>query len=100
MVPTTPLNPTASAVGVVDSTARVSLPAAFANATVVIDQFGDDEVRIRKAVVPEAELKFLEEQIPPLSDRDRDLLLDLIDNPPEATPALKAAIADYKRRYG
>ena len=39
--------------------------------------------RIRKArVIPEDELPFVEEAMAPLSDRDRDVFLALLDNPP------------------
>ena len=42
-----------------DSKGRICLPKAFANATVIIDQVTDTEVRIRKAVViPEDEVRF------------------------------------------
>ncbi len=69
-----------------DAKGRISLPKAFANATVIIEQVSDTEVRIRKAVViPEDEVRFYEETATPLSDRDRDRFLDLLDNPPAAT---------------
>jgi hypothetical protein len=81
-----------------DKKARVSLPASFANATVLIEQISDTEVRIRKAqVIPEDELHFVEESITTLSDRDRDRFLSLLDNPPPANAALKKAIRKYKR---
>jgi Protein of unknown function (DUF1778) len=84
-----------------DSKGRVSLPKAFANATVIIDQVSDTEIRIRKAVViPEAEVRFSEETATPLSDRDRDRFLDLLDHPPVANPALKAAAARHTPRHG
>src|SRR5271165_4372905 len=42
-----------------DAKGRISLPKAFANATVIIDQVSDSEIRIRKAIViPEDEVKF------------------------------------------
>ena len=56
-----------------DAKGRICLPKAFANATVIIEQVSDTEVRIRKAVViPEDDISFYEETAPPLSDRDRD----------------------------
>jgi len=65
-----------------DQKARVSLPRAFANSTVIIDQISDTEVRIRKArVIPEEEVRFLEESRPPLSDRDREVFLKLLGKP-------------------
>lgn len=75
-----------------DAKGRISLPKAFANATVIIEQVSDTEVRIRKAlVIPEDEVRFYEEAAAPLSDRDRDRFLDLLDNPPKANDALKRA---------
>ncbi len=80
-----------------DSKARVSLPKAFANATVIIEQVSDTELRIRKAqVIPEDEVLFSEETRAPLSDRDRDLFLALLDKPPEPNEALRRAAAEFK----
>ena len=73
-----------------DSKGRISLPRGFANATVIIDQVSETELRIRKAVViPQDEVRFYEESTAPLSDADRDQFLQLLDNPPPATAALK-----------
>jgi hypothetical protein len=75
-----------------DSKGRISLPKGFANATVIIDQVSETELRIRKAVViPEDEVRFYEESTTPLTDADRDQFLHLLDNPPEPSPALKRA---------
>ncbi len=75
-----------------DAKGRICLPKGFANATVIIDQLSETEIRIRKAVViPEDEIRFAEETITPLSDRDRDLFLKLLDNPPTANPVLRRA---------
>ena len=77
-----------------DSKGRVSLPRGFANSTVIVEQVSDTEVRIRKAVViPEDEMRFYEESASPLSDRDRDRFLRLLDSPPEPNDALKRAAA-------
>src|SRR3954466_3229045 len=82
-----------------DRKARVSLPQSFANATIIIEQVSDTELRIRKAqVIPEDELRFREEVASPLSDRDRDLFLSLIDNPPPANEVLKKAAKRHKSR--
>lgn len=82
-----------------DDQGRVRLPKAFANCTVFIDQVSDTEVRIRKAeVTPKEDVTFMEETRLPLSDRDRDLLLSLLENPPEPNEALKKAIAKFKTR--
>lgn len=92
-----------------DPKGRVSLPRGFANTTVIIEQVSDTELRIRKArIIPEDELHFAEESRSPLSDRDRDLFLALLDNPPPANEALREAAAEYegrrrgarKRRHG
>ncbi len=77
-----------------DSKARVSLPPSFANVTVLIEQVGDTELRIRKlGVIP-----FREETTDPLSDRDRDLFLSLLENPPPANTALKKLVRKHKRK--
>jgi uncharacterized protein (DUF1778 family) len=84
-----------------DSKGRICLPKAFANATVIIDQVIDTEVRIRKAVViPEDEVRFYEETASPLTDRDRDRFLDLLDNPPAANAALKRAVEKHAKPHG
>lgn len=84
-----------------DAKGRVSLPKAFANATVIIEQVSDTEVRIRKAVViPEDEVRFYEETATPLSDRDRDRFLDLLDNPPRANETLKRAAKKHAKPHG
>jgi hypothetical protein len=80
-----------------DRKARVSLPQSFANATVIIEQLSDTELRIRKAqVIPEDEVRFAEESSAALSDRDRDRFLSLLDNPPPAKPTLKKAARKHK----
>jgi hypothetical protein len=82
-----------------DRKARVSLPPSFANATVLIEQVSDTELRIRKAqVIPEDEVHFAEESSTTLSDRDRDRFLSLLDSPPPANPALKKAARKHKTR--
>jgi hypothetical protein len=84
-----------------DAKARVTLPREFANSTVIIEQVSDTEIRIRKArVIPEDELRFSEETRTPLTARDFDRLVDLIDNPPEPTTALRRAFAKYGKPHG
>ena len=64
-----------------DAKGRLVLPKSFANATVIIEQLSDMEIRVRRAkVVPEDELPFAEETPTVLSDRDR--FLDLLAKPP------------------
>lgn len=85
----------------VDSKSRLLLPKEFANATVTIERVGVGEIRIRKAVViAQDELPLMEDHIKPLSDRDRDLFLGLLDDPPEPTPALRKAVSKHKNRHG
>ena len=80
-----------------DKKARVSLPRSFANAIVIIEQVSDTEIRIRKAqVIPEDEIRFPEESTRTLSDRDRDLFLALLHNPPPANQTLKKAARKHK----
>jgi uncharacterized protein (DUF1778 family) len=84
-----------------DAKARLVLPKAFANATVIIEQVSDTELRIRRArVIADDELPFVEESATPLSDRDRDRFLSLIANPPAPTRALKKAASRHKARRG
>ncbi len=84
-----------------DAKARLVLPKAFANATVIIEQVSETEVRVRRAkVIAEDDLPFAEESSAPLSDRDRDHFLELLANPPAPTPALKKAADRHKARRG
>jgi hypothetical protein len=84
-----------------DAKGRICLPKAFANATVIIDQLSETELRIRKAVIlPADEIRFAEETATPLSDRDRDRFLELLDKPPKANPALHRAAARNPKRHG
>ncbi len=82
-----------------DAKARLVLPRSFANATVVIEQVSETEIRVRRATVPsEDHPPFAEELSTPLSDRDRDRFLDLLANPPAPTAALKKAATRHKAR--
>ncbi len=84
-----------------DSKARVSLPKTFANVTVIVEQVSETEIRIRKAkVIPEDEVRFLEESVPSLSKRDQELFLKMLDNPPPPNEALRKAVAEYQKRHG
>jgi hypothetical protein len=85
----------------VDAKGRLLLSKEFANATVTVERVSANEIRIRKAVVvPLDDLPFIEDQLKPLSDRDRDLVISLLANPPEPTPALRKAMALHKKRHG
>jgi hypothetical protein len=84
-----------------DGKARVSLPRTFANSVILIEQISETELRIGKAqVVPEDELPLREESTTPLTDRDRELFLTLLNKPPSANAALKKAVSRHKRRRG
>ena len=84
-----------------DAKGRVCLPKEFANSTVLIETVSDTEIRIRMArVVPEDEIRFPEETMTVLSDRDRDRFLKLLDNPPKANAALRLAARKHADRYG
>ncbi len=84
-----------------DAKGRLVLPKGFANATVIVEQVSESEIRVRRAkVVAEDELPFTEESSAPLSDRDRDRFLDLLTSPPAPTAALSKAAARHKARRG
>ncbi len=86
---------------VADAKARVVLPTGFANATLIVEQLSDVEVRIRKAgTIPGDETQFAEERMTTLSDRDRDRFLHLLENPPAPNAALRKAIAEHRRKHG
>lgn len=80
----------------VDERGWVQLPKEFAGTTVQVEATSDTELRIRKAVViPASALPLMEDHLKPLSDRDRDLFLGLLDNPPKPTAAFRAAAKKY-----
>jgi len=84
-----------------DAKGRVSLPKAFANATVVIEQLSENELRIRKArVIPEDEIRFSEEVTVVLSDRERERFLRALDHPPKPNAALRHLMAGKAKRRG
>ncbi|MFO0897522.1 MAG: DUF1778 domain-containing protein [Pirellulales bacterium] len=84
-----------------DAKGRLTLPMAFANATVLVEHVSETEVRIRLTkAAAEEELTFVEESVTRLSDRDRDRFLELLADPPAPTPALKRAAARHEVRRG
>jgi hypothetical protein len=84
-----------------DAKGRVSLPKAFANATVIIEQLSENELRIRKArVIPEDELRFPEEVPIVLSDRERERFLQALDHPPKPNAALRRLMAGKATKRG
>lgn len=83
-----------------DAKGRVALPKGFAGATVVIERISDTELRVRKAqVIPEDELTFSEEVRKPLSARDRETVVQLLDHPPKPSTTLKQAMKRYRKRH-
>lgn len=84
-----------SEIRVTDSKARVTLPRAFANSTLLVEVRSDNEIVIRKAkVVPLAE----GEAAPPtiaLSERDWDAFVAALDNPPAPNDALKKLMTEF-----
>lgn len=86
---------------VADADARVILPSGFANATLIVEQLSDVEIRIRKKdAIQGDETEFAEERITMLSDRDRDRFLQLLENPPEPNAALRKAMGEHRKRHG
>jgi hypothetical protein len=84
-----------------DAKGRVSLPKAFANATVIIEQVGENELRIRKArVIPEDEIRFSEEAPVVVSDRERERFLEALDHPPKPSAALRRLMAGKAETRG
>ena len=76
-----------------DARGRVLLSNKVANETLLVEQASDNEYRIRVAkVIPVDEIPFLEESLTPLSDRDRDIFLALLDSPPGPNEALRKAM--------
>jgi hypothetical protein len=77
-----------------DAKGRVSLPKAFANATVIIEHVSENELRIRKArVIPEDEIRVSEEVPIVLSDPERERFLRALDQPPKPNAALRRLMA-------
>jgi hypothetical protein len=84
-----------------DAKGRVSLPRAFANATVIIEQVSENELRIRKArVIPEDEIRFSEESPVVLSDEERERFLQALDHPPKPNAALRSLMAGKAKKRG
>jgi hypothetical protein len=84
-----------------DAKGRVSLPKTFANATVIIEQLNENELRIRKArVIPEDEFRFSEEAPTVLSDQERQRFVNALDSPPKPNAALRRLMAGKARKRG
>jgi hypothetical protein len=84
-----------------DAKGRITLPKAFAGATVILELLSDNELRIRKArVIPESDLSYPVETVIRLSAAERDRFLAILENPPAPNAALRRAIAGYRKRHG
>lgn len=84
-----------------DAKGRVSLPKAFANATVVIEQLSENELRIRRArVIPVDEIRFSEEAPVVLSKRAREQVLRALDHPPKPNASLRRLMAGKAEKRG
>ncbi|MGO8746443.1 MAG: antitoxin AF2212-like protein [Thermoguttaceae bacterium] len=61
------------------------------------------EVQVRPLLggaTGEAVVEFPEEKTIVLSDRDRDLFLQLLESPPPPNAALRKAVSEYRKQYG
>jgi hypothetical protein len=86
---------------IADSKGRVCLPG-FANSAVVIEAVSENEYRVRKArVIPEDELRFPEEDLPlVLSERDAEIFVDALLNPPKPNAVARRAAKRFMKKYG
>ena len=83
-----------------DNKGRIAFPS-LAGEIVLVEQISATEFRVRKAqLIAADELPFHEQSLQPLSDRDRDLFLSTMDNPPEPNQAILDAAERYKARRG
>jgi uncharacterized protein (DUF1778 family) len=79
----------------------VCLPKAFANATLIIEQVSETELRIRKArVIPEDENRFSEEAPIVLKEGERERFLQALDHPPKPNAALRRLMAGKAKKRG
>jgi uncharacterized protein (DUF1778 family) len=73
-----------------DAKGRVLLSNALANATLLVEQVSDTEYRVRVArTIPVDEIRFVEESLVPLSDRDRDIFLAALEDTSPPNQALR-----------
>lgn len=83
-----------------DDRGRITLPKGFANATVIVQQINESEVRIRLASDGcDEQPQFVEETSTRLSNEDRDRFLALLKSPPKPNAALKRAMAKHRARH-
>lgn len=88
-------------VRIADKKGRISLPG-FANATVLLEQIGPNEYRVRKAEgITTDEPRFTEEQMPVvLSERDALSLLKSLAKPPTPNAAAQRAAKRVIKNHG
>jgi uncharacterized protein (DUF1778 family) len=80
---------------VTDSKARLTLPRAFANATLLLEVRGDNEIVIRKAkVIPLGDSESQPERIT-LSEKGWAAFVEAIENPPKPNAELKKLFRDF-----
>src|SRR3954464_5809553 len=88
-------------VRVTDSKARLTLPKAFANSTLLLEGEDDVEIVIRKAQVvplaPGGELQ-PDSSPAPLSSTDWELFMSVLDNPPSLPAEFKEEIARQRKQ--
>jgi hypothetical protein len=77
-----------------DSKGRVLVSNKFAHATLLVEQVSDTEYRVRLAkTIPVDEIRFTEEALQPLSDRDRDIFLAILEDTSPPNEALRKLMA-------
>jgi hypothetical protein len=80
-----------------DREGRLTLPSQFASSRLLVQVVSDEEIIVRR--VPATEDVGDAEELPPfstlkpLSDRDRDLFLSLLDSPPKPNEQLRALMS-------
>jgi hypothetical protein len=83
-----------------DAKGRVLLSNKMANATLLVEQVSDTEYRVRLAkTIPVDEIMFPEETLRPLSNRDRDIFLAILEDNTPPNEALRKAIERQKVRF-
>lgn len=86
---------TSTEIRVTDGKARLTLPRAFANATLLLEVRGDNEIVIRKAkVVPLGDADLQPERIT-LSEKGWAAFVAAIENPPKPNAELKKLFRDF-----
>ncbi|MFO0799466.1 MAG: DUF1778 domain-containing protein [Gemmataceae bacterium] len=87
--------PQVNEIRITDGKARVTLPRAFANATLLLEIRGDNEIVIRKArVIPLGDADLQPERIT-LSENGWAAFVEAIENPPKPNAALKKLFRDF-----